>query len=204
MKRMMVLLVAVFCAGAGPATKPAATTRPANKAAAPQRVRDGTAEGKVRFLVPASWEVMERSDNGLAVRYKLPDDKGTVGMVVTVQKQAMPNDHAGLREQMGQALLKAVKQDLANRKLETVDAPRLERDEAFMAKVRYRVKEEGTMLDGMHAYRAVGIYLINVASAAVTEDKEEAKAMHETAAMMLMSVTTGPADPKIVRPVKKE
>jgi hypothetical protein len=202
MKRIMMLLVAALCVGAGPTTKPTATTRPANKPAAPQRVRDGMMEGKIRFLVPASWELIERADNGIGVRYKLPDEKGTVGMMVTVQKQAMPNDHAGLREQMGQALLKSVKKNLEERKLEVVDPPKLERDEAFMAKVRYRVREEGEVVDGMHAYRAVGIYLMNIASSAVTADKEEAKAMHETASLMLMSVTTGPADAKIMRPVK--
>jgi hypothetical protein len=205
MTRLFLFAVVACCVGAGPTTKPSATTKPAAKPAPPpQRVRDGMAEGKIRLLVPASWEVMERAENGLGVRYKLPDEKGTVGLMVTVQPQAIPNNHPGLRQQMGQSLLNAVKKNLAERKLEVVDPPKLEPDEAFMAKVRYRCKEDGTILDGMHAYRGVGIYLLNIASAAVTEDKEEAKAMHETAALMLMSVTTGPADPKIVRPVKKE
>src|SRR4051812_36919910 len=120
MKRMVLFLVATLSVAAGPTTKPAATTRPVNKPAAPQRVRDGMMEGKIRFLLPASWELIERAEAGIGVRYKLPDEKGTVGLMVTVQKQAMPNDHAGLREQMGQALLKSVKQNLAERKLEVV------------------------------------------------------------------------------------
>lgn len=209
MKRLVWLAVLGMCAGAGPGRAPTtrpsgATTRPASRPAAVQRVRDGLSNGQVRFMVPATWTLASRAENGLSAQYALPDGKGTVNVLVTVQKQAVPNNHPGLRQQLGTSLLAGIKADLERRKVEVVDAPKLEKDAAFMAVIRERFREDGAMVDAMHAYRGVGVYLCSVASSAVTEDAAEAKAVHDAAAMLLMSVTSGPADPKVVRPVKTE
>jgi hypothetical protein len=65
-----------------------------------------------------------------------------------------------------------------------------------------RYKDGDITYDRVHFYRGIGFNLIDVAVTAVTDDKEVAKKLHDAGATMLMSVTTGPADPKIVR--KKE
>ena len=94
--------------------------------------------------------------------------------------------------------------DLKRRKVEVLDAPKVEVDERFMLRVHERFKEEGHTLDVVHLYRGIGLNLVGVMVAATTEDKAVAKQVHDAGALMLMSVSLGAADPKIVRPVKKE
>jgi hypothetical protein len=45
---------------------------------------------------------------------------------------------------------------------------------------------------------------VGVTVAASTEDKAEAKRVHEAAALLLMSVNLGAPDPKIIRPLTKK
>jgi hypothetical protein len=68
----------------------------------------------------------------------------------------------------------------------------------------YRFKDEGHVLRAMHAYRGAGFNVVGVTASVPGEDAAEAKAIHDTAATMLLSVTSGLADPKLMRPVKAE
>ena len=204
---LVVLIVGCLGAGAGPTTRPTtrpsgATTRPT--AATPARVRDALVNGGVRYLVPAEWELTKRSDDGLSAQYLLPDGQGVVSMFVTKQQQAFPMGNAALKQKMAESIIKAVNDDLKKRKLEVTEPPKLERDEAFIARIVYRVKEGDAEIRAMHAYRGAGINLVSVTASATTADAKQAKTIHDAAAMMLLSVTTGPADPKLVRPVKQQ
>jgi hypothetical protein len=199
MKRFLLLGLLTCCVAAGPATRP--VTKPAT---APVRVRDGLVNGSVRFLVPADWEIAERADNGFQVAYHTPDGVGTISILITQQQEAMPQHNAALRAQMQKVILGWDNDDLAKRKVEVIDAPKVETDDRFMLRVHERYKDGEHVLDVVHLYRAIGLNLVGVMVAAGTEDKAVAKGIHDAGALILMSVNLGARDPKIVRPVKKE
>jgi hypothetical protein len=157
--------------------------------------------GALRYLVPGDWELVRRTDDGLNVTYMLPEKRGAVSLVVTPQRGAFPKGNVALKQRMAQSVLKAVNDDLTRRKVEVIDRPKLEPDEAFVARVAYRFKEGDATIRAMHAYRAIGTVVVSVTSALTIEDPAEAQAIHEEAAKMLLGVTGGPADPKLMRPV---
>jgi hypothetical protein len=95
-------------------------------------------------------------------------------------------------------------QDLKNRKVEIIDPPKIEADDRFMLRVHERFKDGDHMLDVLHIYRGIGLNLVGVTVAAATEDKAQAKRVHEGAALLLMSVNLGAPDPKIIRPLTKK
>src|SRR5207237_128743 len=123
MLRLLVWILMTCAAGAGPGTGPAAT-RPTT---APARVRDGLVNGSIRFLVPADWEIDERGESRLAVKYKLPEDRGSVTVLVNQQAQGIPQDNAGVRRQVTQAVLAAHNEDLKKVNAEVIDARRWSR-----------------------------------------------------------------------------
>jgi hypothetical protein len=189
-------LAVLFCVAAGPATKPATT--------APARVRDGLVNGSVRFLVPADWDIVSRAPDGFSVVYHTGDHLGVVSVLITQQKEAIPQHNAAVHAQMQKTILDWDNQDLKNRKVEVIDPPKVERDDRFMLRVHERFKDGDHMLDVLHIYRGVGLNLVGVTVAAATEDKVDAKRVHEGAALLLMSVNLGAPDPKIIRPLTKK
>jgi hypothetical protein len=204
MRPLLILLVA-FCFAAAPATTKPAATNPAKPPEPPKRVRDGLVKGAVRFLVPVEWEIEERNENGLQVRYRADDSgQAKVSMLVTQQAQGIPPNDARLRQQLAKFVIDGLNKSLKEHGAEIIDPPKIEPDARFFLRIheRFKDKEGEGVYDQVHFYRAVGINLIDVTATAVTEDKEEAKRLHEAGALMLMSVTTGPADPKIVRQAK--
>jgi hypothetical protein len=202
----LLLACGALAAGPAPATRP--TTGPSaagtSPTTAPARVRDALLKGMVRFLVPADWTLVGRSGDGLNAYYRLPADKGLVSMVVTPQQAPFPPVTPAIRQKMSASVLAAVTADLKKRNAEVLEPPKLERDDAFVARVVYRFKDEGHVLRAMHAYRGAGFNVVGVTASVPGEDAAEAKAIHDTAATMLLSVTSGPADPKLMRPVKAE
>jgi len=195
---LMIGLVACSLA-AGPTTRPSA--RPTS---APARVRDGLVNGSVRFLVPADWVLDSRTDNGLNVVYKTPDGVGTISILITQQKEAIPQHNAGVLAQMTKMILGWDNENLKKHNFEVIDAPRVERDARFMLKVHERYKDGDHPFDVIHIYRGVGLNLVGVLAAASSEDKEMVKKVHDAASLMLMSVSTAAQDPKVVRPVPKK
>src|SRR5438105_9011001 len=101
MPRITLALLFMTFVGAAPTTRPATAPAPA------ARVRDGLVNGSIRFLVPADWEIDERGESRLAVKYKLPEDRGSVTVQVNQQEQGIPQDNAGVRRQVTQAVLAA-------------------------------------------------------------------------------------------------
>jgi hypothetical protein len=196
MVRGFVSILMIFALGAGPATR-LASTRPTT---VPARVRDGLANGSIRFLVPADWEIYERGESGMVVKYKLPDDRGGVTVLINQQAQGIPQDNAGVRRQITQAVLAAHNEDLKKHNADVIDPPAVEPDGRFMLKIHARYRDDHGYHDEVHVYRAMGINFVGVSASASSEDKKEAKAVHDAGAMLLMSVTVGPKDPKIVRP----
>ena len=195
MKSIFLLTLAVCSLAAVPATKPVTP---------PARVRDGLVNGSIRFLVPAEWELADRGANGTSVGYRLPEEKGGVVMLVTQQKEGIPVNDARVRAQLIKFVLDNAAADLKARNKEVIDAPKVESDARFMAKIHERFKDGDTTIDAVHLYRAVGLNLVSVTASASTDDKAEAKVIHDAGALMLMSVTVGPPDPKMIRPLKKE
>jgi hypothetical protein len=196
MTRVLLLGLMACCVAAGPTTRPATS--------APVRVRDGLVNGSVRFLVPADWEIVSRTDNGFNVVYRTGDEVGTISILITQQQDAIPQHNARVLAQMKETILKWDNDDLKTRKVEVIDAPKVERDDRFMLKVHERFKDKEHMLDVIHIYRGIGLNLVGVTVAASTEDKDVAKKVHDAASLMLMSVSLAAPDPKIVRPVKKQ
>jgi hypothetical protein len=185
-----------------PATRPGAATRPAGAAdAQPGRVRDALANGTVRFLAPADWELAKRADDGLTAFYKAPGGGGLITMVVTPQKVAFPTGNPALKQQLAAQIMKALTADLQKRNVDVIEPPRLERDEAFVAKVVYRFRDEGRELRALHVYRGLGFNAISVTASIAATDAAEAKSIQDAASMMLLSATAGPKDPKVMRPV---
>ena len=195
--RILVVALAAFCLAAGPTTRPTAATSPA-------RVRDGLINGSVRFLIPADWEIASRTDDGMSVVYHTPDKLGVVSILITQQKEAIPQHNALVHAQMQKTILDWDNQDLKNRKMEVIDEPKVERDERFMLRVHERFKDGDHLLDVLHIYRGIGLNLVGVTVAASTEDKAEAKRVHDAATLVLMSVSLAAPDPKIIRPVTKK
>jgi hypothetical protein len=196
--RILVTALAVLCLAAGPTTKPASATAPA------ARVRDGLVNGSVRFLIPADWDIVGRADDGFSVVYHTPDHLGVVSVLITQQKEAIPQHNAAVYAQMRKTILDWDNQDLKNRKVEVIDAPKVEPDDRFMLRVHERFKDGDHPLDVLHIYRGIGLNLVGVTVAASTEDKAQAKQVHEAAALLLMSVNLGAPDPKIIRPLTKK
>ena len=195
--RILAAALVALCLAAGPATRPATT--------APLRVRDGLVNGAVRFLVPADWELISRTDNGFSVTYHTPDGIGAISILITQEQEAIPQHNALVRAQMQKAVLGWDNEDLQKRKVEVIDAPMVEPDDRFMLRVHERYKdEEQHPLDVIHIYRGIGLNLVGVMVAASTQDKAQAKKIHDSAALMLMSVNLGPPDPRIVRPMPKK
>jgi len=203
---MLVLMwVGMVGLGAGPATRPTtrATTRPA--VAKDDRVRDGLVNGSVRFLVPSAWEIAGRAENGLNVVYRLPESHHQVSVLITQQKEAL-RDTPAIRQQMSKIILGWDNDDLKKRNVEMIDAPKVEADPMLMMRIHERFRDAEGTYDVVHLYRGLGLNLIGVTAVAHTEDAAEAKPIHDAATKLLLSVTLGPPDPKIVRaaPVKKE
>jgi hypothetical protein len=199
------ILITTCCLAAGPATRPTArpTTRPA--ASKDDRVRDGLVNGSVRFLVPASWEIVSRKEDGLNVVYRPADSAHVVSMLITQQKEAMPNSPA-IRQQMTKLILGWDNDDLKRRKVQVIDPPKVEPDPDVMLRVHERYKDGDDTIDAVHLYRPIGINLVSVLVAAHTDDPAQAKVLHEAGAKLLLSVTLGQPDPRVVRPApaKKE
>jgi hypothetical protein len=167
------------------------------------RVRDGLVNGSVRFLVPTDWEVASRTENGLGVGYRPPGGHHSVAMLITQQREAMPNTPA-IRQQMIKAVLAWNDENLKTRKVEILDPPKVEPDPMLMLRVHERFREGDATVDAVHLYRPLGLNLINVTVTAHTDDPAEAKVLHDAGAKLLLSVTLGPPDKKIVRPVVKK
>lgn len=207
MKATLLAALLICSLAAAPALKPAPATkptgRPATKPAPPARVRDGLRNGAIRFLVPKDWELVARAEDGLSCNYAFPDEKGGVKMLLSQQATVIPTSNPQLKAQLSKFVLDNDNQDLASRKMEIIDAPKIEPDPRFMVKVHERFKDGETVVDALHLYRGVGINLVSVTITANTEDKEEVKTLHEAGALMLLSVTTNSPDPKVLRPVQK-
>jgi hypothetical protein len=190
----------VCCAAADPPLPPLPkpVTRPATKPAAaiPERVREKLVNGSIRYLVPKDWEPTEKAESGMQAKYSLPDGSSTVSILIMQQAQAVPNNHPKLRQQLVDYCLKMAEQDVKNRGADIVDAPKVEKDDRFLARVRVRLKEGARVQDAVHLYRGVGINLVSVYAAANTDDPAAAKAIHDAGALMLLSVTTGAPDRK--------
>ena len=206
MARIILAAILIGSLGAAPATAP--TTRPAGAATtkpapgkAPERVRDAMHKGMVRYLVPADWTLVGRSEDGRGAYYKLPGDRALVSLAVTPQQAPFPAITPAIRQQMSASVLSAVTADLAKRKAEVIDPPKLEHDDALVAKVVYRFKDEGHVIRAMHAYRGAGFNVIGVTASVPDAADNDARAIDDAAVMMLLSVTSGPADPKLMRPV---
>jgi hypothetical protein len=197
MKALLLLALLMVSVAAAPAPKPRATT-------APTRVRDGLVNGSIRFLVPADWELFDRGPNGTSVGYLLPEEKGRAVMLVTQQAEGIPLNDARVKKQMAKFVLEHDNEDLKNRKMEIIDAPKLEPDARFMIKVHERFKDGETTVDAVHFYRGIGLNLVSVTISANTDDKDEAKRIHDAGALMLLSVNLGPQDKRIIRPLPKK
>jgi len=195
MKPALLLALAIASIAAAPTTKPAT---------APARVRDGLVNGSVRFLVPAEWELFQRGAEGLSVGYLLPDEKGRAIMLITQQAEGIPLNDGRAKQQMAKFVLEHDIQDLKDRKMEIIDAPKLEPDARFMIKVHERFKDGETTVDAVHLYRGIGLNLVSVTVSANTDDKDEAKRIHDAGALMLLSVNLGPQDKRIPRPLPKK
>jgi hypothetical protein len=196
MKHHILFAALAFCVAAGPTTKPATT--------APARVRDGLINGSVRFLIPADWEIASRADNGMSVVYRTPDGLGTISILITQQKEAIPQHNPAVYAQMRKTILDWDNDDLAKRKVDVIDAPKVEPDDRFMLRVHERFKDGDHPLDVLHIYRGIGLNLVGVTVAASTENFADAKRVHDAAALLLMSVSLAAPDPKIIRPVTKK
>ena len=149
-------------------------------------------KGTVRYLVPADWTLVGRSEDGRGAYYKLPGDRALVSLAVTPQQAPFPAITPAIRKQMSASVLGAVTADLAKRKAEVIDPPKLEPDNALVAKVVYRFKEEGHVVRAMHAYRGAGFNVVGVTASVPDADADEAKTVDDAAVMMLLSVTSGP------------
>ena len=204
----MLLPVFVWCIAAGPATKPlfpGGTTKPATQpASAPARVRDGLLGGSVRFLVPSQWRLFDRKEDQTQVFYHPSPEVGTVSVMVTPQGSVIRANDPATRDRIAQTLLGLINKDLATRSVQVVSKPRLESDDRFFIKIHERYTDGDYLLDVVHMYRVVGFNLVSVRVSFQNDakDEERAKAVHEAGAMVLMSVTTGAKDSKIVREVK--
>ena len=194
MKRTFLLTLLIASIAAAPATKPAA----------PARVRDGLINGSVRFLVPADWQLSDRAANGMSVTYGFPEEKGEIVMVVTQQSEAIPANDGRVKQQLAKFVLEQDNAALKARKMEIIDAPKLEPDARFMLKIHERFKDGETTVDAVHLYRGVGVNLVSVTVSVNTEDKDEAKRFHDAGALMLLSVNLGPQDKRIIRPLPKK
>ena len=145
-----------------------------------------------------------RSDNGLNVVYKTPDKVGLVSMLITQQKEAIPQHNAALLAQMTKTILGWDNENLKKNNFEVINALRVERNARFMLKIHRRYKDGDHLFDVIHIYRGIGLNLVGVVAAASSEDKEVVKKVHDAASLMLMSVSTAAPDPKVVRPVPKK
>jgi hypothetical protein len=194
MKRAFLLALLAASIAAAPATKPAA----------PARVRDGLINGSVRFLVPADWQLSDRAANGMSVTYVFPEEKGGIVMLASQQAEGIPLNDARVKQQLAKFVLDHDNEDLKNRKMEIIDAPKLEPDARFMIKVHERFRDGDTTVDAVHLYRGIGVNLVSVTISVNTDDKDEAKRYHDAGALMLQSVNLGPQDKRIIRPVRKK
>jgi hypothetical protein len=204
----VLLPVLVCCIAAGPATKPlfpGATTKPATQpTSAPARVRDGLLGGSVRFLVPSQWRLFDRKEDQTQVFYHPSPEVGTVSVMVTPQGSVIPAKDQATRDRIAKTLLGLINKDLATRSVQVVNPPKLESDERFFIKIHERYTDGDYLLDVVHMYRVVGFNLVSVRVSFQNDakDEERAKAVHEAGALVLMSVTTGAKDAKIVREIK--
>jgi hypothetical protein len=204
MRRPILLtLILCFSIAAAPTTRPSRpTTRPTAKP--PARVRDAINKGTLRFLVPADWELVERGADDLSVKYKLPGGDSEVSINVKPQQSFVPNNHPGLRKQLADFVLRGSADELKQRNAEVLDAPKLINDAAFMVKMHERFRDGHDEVDAVRLYRGVSWNIVDVMSSAIKAEPDQAKAQHDAAALMLLSVTSGPEDPKLTRQVKKE
>jgi hypothetical protein len=201
LRTLVIAAVAIPCLAADPVRptipKPP-TTRPATTQPPkpPERVRDTLVNGSIRFMVPKDWELGEKTADGMNAKYNLPDAAGAVSLLVTQQQDAVPANHPKLKQQLTTYVLARVEEDLKTKNATVIDPPKVESDARFMTRVHVRFKEGDVVNDVVHIYRGVGINLLSVNASAFTDDPAKARAVHDAGALLLLSVTTGPADRK--------
>jgi hypothetical protein len=199
----VVLLIAVASAlvraAPAPSTAPASPASPASAATRPQDM-EPLIDGSLRYLPPAGWKQISKSDDNLRVSFVSPDGFGRIDLTVTPQTRDVEEAQAG---QMAMIIGKNIRESAKAKNRELLLQPRVEKDPRFFLIVHDRMrgapdKNTGTaderINDRMQLYRALGLNLVHVASTAFVTNEQEGDAIHETAKKLL-------ADMRLVRGV---
>ncbi len=146
---------------------------------------DTLAEGKIIYLAPADWNSLGKRADGLSAGYAMPEGKAQIVIVCAPQQQTIPDE---LGPKLAMTIGKAIRGEAAKGNIEQVTPPKSEEDKRFLLKIHDQYKVHGKFSDRVQLFRGVGKNLVSVTVNAFTENPDEAKAIHEAAEQMMVSV----------------
>ena len=173
-----ILLVALFAAA--PASAPTTSIALEDM--------QSLADGAVRYVAPQGWQFVQKNDDGMGVRYALPDGAGVIDVVVTVQNQMIQES---ARPQMANLMSKGIREAAEKAGHELLFPPHLEPDPRFFLRFRDAQRVEGRIADRVQMYRSMGVYFIHLAATARVDAVDESQGIHDTAAKMLEGMKLG-------------
>lgn len=168
---------------------------PATTQAGVQDQEERIAHGSIRVPVPPDWEVLARREDSLGIQLNSTDPPATLIIKATPQKFSLTNDPT-MRHQMSQAIVKDLKQKLADERVEVLNWPRVVKDDEFFIRIHDRHRTGGKIADRTHFFRALGVYLIMVTC--ITYDGTDAQIsnVNELAGKLIWQIRTA----KVAKP----
>lgn len=162
----------------------AVATAPAATQPVPIESMEPIADGTIRFVPPAGWELVGRSPDNLAVTYKASDaPEAALTLTIIPQTQTI---QPTAREQMGLIIGKGIREAAKQHGHALVYGPRVEPDERYFLKVRDVMSVgQGKLADRVQMYRIVGLNLVHVACTAQVEARELSAPVHAAAEKLL-------------------
>jgi hypothetical protein len=169
--------------------------------------RASLAQGEVRFTPPPDdWAELPQPDgsNGTIATYKHNDDHAVITVSTTEQKQPLP-DTPRIRFSLGTQMVKAIRADIDNNKAEVLEAPKLERDERYLIRIRDKIRINGITSDRLHLHRAMGYQFVRVTARVDDQEPDAVKQAFTVAETLLDGATLGKRDrkPPVTRPAKR-
>jgi hypothetical protein len=154
------LLGAASAPGQSAPVDPIRSPAPTTSAARP--VEQLFADDTLSVPVPPGWRVSTIGEDTRMVVFALdaPHASGAVMAITTTPQTASLTQHPEVRLQIGNGIIGLMKKELAAKNLESVDPPRIKRDDGFYLRIEDSYRSDGKVARRLNVYRVIGIHLV--------------------------------------------
>jgi hypothetical protein len=130
------------------------------------------ADGMVRYVPPADWELVEKKADGMSAMYRSHDQSATITIIATPESGPVPD---AARGQMAGWVVKNIRESVTKAGQQFAIPPRVERDDRFFLRVHDAVKVENGVVERIQLYRPMGLNLVSVAATGSADKPESVK-----------------------------